>query len=416
MQRRDFLKYAAALPTAALFAPLNALAQSTRGLVKITAIKAVGLQDPGNTVIKQQSLIRIDTDAGISGYGECGTDGQIARRVIALYNGEGRLPHLGLIGKDPLAIQVHFHNMFYAYEQRARAIRVLSGIDMALWDLAGKLLNQPVSKLLGGNFRDEIDLYSHAPGGNYLNKGAWAARAAEMKADPHGFKAFKVDTHHVLGVPMQQYTPTLGPQDFRKMERAYALARETLGDDIDILAHCHCEFDVPSAIGIAKAIEPIKPLYYEDALQPGWSEGWNALRRATTVPIMTGENMELAEWAVPFLENQAVDIFQPDIINSGGITGTKMIADTAARYRIPIALHNVSGLFLNLASQQLAAALFNCPRIECSRNATKLKWAKVNPLVVKNGKMQVSTLPGLGAEPDPDFIRASLAPGENFWG
>ena len=110
-----------------------------------------------------------------------------------------------------------------------------------------------------------------------------------------------------------------------------------------------------------------------------------------------------------------VDIFQPDIINSGGISGTKMIADTAARWRIPIALHNVSGLFLNLASQQLAAALFNCPRIECSRRATELKWAKTNPLVVKNGKMMVSKLPGLGAEPDPDFVRASMATGESWW-
>lgn len=414
MHRRDFLKGAAALPL--LFAPLNALAQGRRGLVKITGIKAVGLKDPGTTLIKQQSLIRIDTDAGISGYGECGADGPVARRVIANYNGEGRLPHLGLIGKDPLAIQVHFHNMFYAYEQRGRAMRVLSGIDMALWDLAGKLLNAPVSKLLGGNFRDEIDLYSHCPGGNFLDKGEWSARAAELKSDRHGFRAFKVDTHNVLGVPMQQYTPSLGPQEFAKMARAYGLAREALGDDIDILVHCHCEFDVPSAIGIARAIEPIKPLYFEDALQPAWSEGWNALKRATSVPLMTGENMELAEWAIPFLENQAVDIFQPDIINSGGITGTKMIADTAARWRIPIALHNVSGLFLNLASQQLAAALFNCPRIECARGADALKWAKTNPLVIRNGKMKVLDRPGLGAEPDPDFVRAAMAPGETGWG
>ena len=178
MQRRDFLKYAAALPASALFAPLNALAQSTRGQVKITAIKAVGLKDPGSTSIKQQSLIRIDTDAGISGYGECGADGPVARRVIANYNGEGRLPHLGLIGKDPLAIQVHFHNMFYAYEQRGRAMRVLSGIDMALWDLAGKLLNLPVSKLLGGNFRDEIDLYSHCPGGDFLGRSISRTRSS----------------------------------------------------------------------------------------------------------------------------------------------------------------------------------------------------------------------------------------------
>ena len=148
MRRRDLLAAALALPVSHIFAPLKALAQPARGATRITAIKALRIKDA-------QTLIRIDTDAGISGYGECGTDGNTARAVIAAYNGGGRLPHLGLIGKDPLAIQVHFHNMFYAYEQRGRAMRTLSGIDMALWDLAGKLLNVPVSKLLGGNFRDE---------------------------------------------------------------------------------------------------------------------------------------------------------------------------------------------------------------------------------------------------------------------
>ncbi|MEO8301813.1 MAG: mandelate racemase/muconate lactonizing enzyme family protein, partial [Rhizomicrobium sp.] len=360
--------------------------------------------------------IRIDTDAGISGYGECGTDGNTARAVIAAYNGGGRLPHLGLIGKDPLAIQVHFHNMFYAYEQRGRAMRTLSGIDMALWDLAGKLLQMPVSKLLGGNFRDEVEVYSHCPPGDYLSKAQWQDRAQELKTGFNGIRTFKVDTHQVLGIPMQQYTPSLGPQDFRKMANAYAMAREAVGDEIDILVHCHCEFDVPSAIGIAQAVEPIKPLYFEDPLQPGWSEGWAALRRATRLPIMTGENMELAEWAVPFLENQAVNIFQPDIINSGGITGARMIAELAGRYRIPIALHNVSGLLLNMASQQLAAATFNCPRIEMARRALQLTLGGKNPLEVRNGKMKVSTAPGLGAEVDEKYLKANAAPGEPWWG
>ena len=410
MNRRELLiALAWSVPALSMFSAFDALAAQAREAVKITAIKAMQLKE-GRT------LIKIETDAGISGYGECGTDGAMARSVIRAYNGGGRLPHLGLIGKDPLAIQVHFHNMFYAYEQRGRQIRVLSGIDMALWDLAGKILNQPVSKLLGGNFRDEIDLYSHCPGGDFLSKSEWADRAQQLKSDPRGFKAFKVDTHHVLGVPMQQYTPSLGPQDFKRMETAYAMAREAFGDDIDILVHCHCEFDVPSAIGIARAVEPISPIYFEDPLAPAWSEGWMALRRATKVPIMTGENMELAEHAIPFLQNQAVDIFQPDIINSGGITGTKMIADLAGRYRIPIALHNVSGLLMNMASQQLAAALFNCPRIECSRNADKIAWAKPNPIVIRNGRMQVSKAPGLGVDLDPDFLRANMAEGEPWWG
>jgi galactonate dehydratase len=335
--------------------------------------------------------------------------------VIKAYNGGGRLPHLGLIGKDPLAIQVHFHNMFYAYEQRGRAMRTLSGIDMALWDLAGKLLNLPVSKLLGGNFRDEVEVYSHSPAGDFLSKVEWQARAQEMKTTFNGIRTFKVDTHVVLGIPMQQYTPSLGPQDFRKMANAYAMAREALGEDIDIIVHNHCEYDVPSAIGIAQAVEPIKPLYFEDPLQPLWSEGWLALRRATRLAIMTGENMELAEWAVPFLQNQAVNIFQPDIVNSGGITGARMIAALAAEYRIPIALHNVSGLFLNMASQQVAAATFNCPRIEMAKRALQLNLGGKNPLVVQNGKMKVSTLPGLGVEVDEKYLKANAAPGEPYW-
>ena len=91
-------------------------------------------------------------------------------------------------------------------------------------------------------------------------------------------------------------------------------------------------------------------------------------------------------------------------------------AKAAARYRVPIALHNVSGLLLNLASQQLAAATFDCPRIECSKLAHTLPWAKPNPLVIRNGRMKVSTAPGLGFEPDLDFLRSAMAPGEPWWG
>src|SRR4029079_19308828 len=126
-------------------------------------------------------LVRVLTDGGLTGVGPCGrTIGPAARAAIASLEGP-RLPHLGLIGKDPLAIQVHFHNMFYAYPQRGRAVRILSGIDIALWDLAGKLLNQPVSKLLGGNFRDGIRLYSHCGGGDFLSKAEWHDRAQELK-------------------------------------------------------------------------------------------------------------------------------------------------------------------------------------------------------------------------------------------
>ena len=409
LTRRNFLRTALTTSIGASFAHYQALAATAQGLTKVTKIQALELKE-GRT------LIRVDTDAGLSGYGECNTAGPAARSAIAAYNGAGRLPNLAVIGKDPLAIQVHFHNMFYGYPQRRREIKVLSGIDMALWDLAGKILNRPVSKLLGGNFRDEILLYSHAPGGDYLSKDEWRDRAQRLKSDPHGFKAFKVDIHHALGINMQEFTPSIGPVEARRIHQAYTLAREAFGDGIDIDVHCHCELDVPSAIKVAQAVESIRPLFFEDPLAPEWSESWMALRRSTRLPIMTGENMELAEWAIPFLQNQAVDIFQPDIINSGGITGVKMIADLAARYRIPIALHNVSGLMLNMASQQLAAAVFNCPRIECAAGADRLQWATKNPIVIRNGSMKVSNEPGLGVDLDQEYLKAHKLASEPWWG
>ena len=386
---------------------LDKIADAAREQIKITAIKAMQ--------VGPRTWVKIETDAELVGYGPCGGSGPFARDTIAGLEG-GRLPHLGLIGKDPLAIQVHFHNMFYAYPQRGRRVPVLSGIDIALWDLAGKILNHPVSVLLGGNFRQKIQLYSHCGGGDFLSREEWRDRAQQLREDPHGFKAYKIDIHHVFGVPMQQYTPSIGPREARDVHRAYELAREELGDEIDIIVHCHNELDVPSAIKVAQAVEPIQPLFYEDPIAPAFSEGWLALRRATRLPLMTGENIELAEQALPFLQHQVVDALQPDLINSGGITGTKLIADIAALHRIPISLHNVSGLGLNMASQQWSAAIFNCPLMECTRNADQAEEAASNAPVIKDGYMEISALPGLGLDLNQDYLKERRNEGEPWWG
>jgi L-alanine-DL-glutamate epimerase-like enolase superfamily enzyme len=334
------------------------------------------------------TLVRVRTDAGVTGYGPCGrTSGPAARAAIAALEGP-RLPHLGLIGKDPRAIAVHHHNMFYAYRQRARSMQVLSAIDVALWDVTGKLLGEPVHRLLGGPFRDELPLYSHSTG----------------------------DIHHALGIPMQQSVTTISPGEGRKVREYYALARESFGEHVDIIVHCHAELDVPSAIRVAAAVEPIAPLFYEDPLDPSYSEAWLALRRQTRLPIMTGENLALAEAARPFLDNQAVDVLQPDLMNAGGITGTKLIADLAGTYRIPVCLHNVSGYVLNLASQQFSAGVFNCPMMECRRDADRAPEAAANAPVIRNGKMQVSDAPGLGIELDLAYLNANRAEGEPEWG
>ena len=408
MTRRDLLKTAMALPAGVWLSRFRALAAPAAGQHKITAIKALQLKE-GSTYIK------VETDAGISGYGPCGGPASTARDVIhALHF--ARLQHLGLVGKDPLAIQVHFHNMFYAYPQRGRATRVLSGIDMALWDLAGKILGLPVARLLGGPFRESIPLYSHSGTKDCFSKESWRATADNHRADPRGFKAFKVDIHHPLGGNMQQYIPSIGPQEARKVAQCYALAREAFGPDIDIIVHCHCELDLASAIKVAEAVEPIHPLFFEDPLAPAFSESWMALRRSTRLPLLTGENLELLEGAMPFMQNQAVSCLQPDLINCGGISGANMIAGLAAVYRTPICLHNVSGYALNLASQQWTAGHFNCPMLECRRDAYQAPEAAANVPVIKDGKMMVSSAPGLGIEFNQDYLKANMAPGEPWWG
>jgi hypothetical protein len=130
---------------------------------------------------------------------------------------------------------------------------------------------------------------------------------------------------------------------------------------------------------------------------------------------MTGENLALAEAARPFLEHQAVDVLQPDLMNAGGITGTKLIADLAGLYRIPVCLHNVSGYALNLASQQFSAGVFNCPMMECRRDADRAPEAAANVPVIRDGRMRVSDAPGLGIELDLGYLNAHRAEGEPAW-
>jgi galactonate dehydratase len=307
-------------------------------------------------------------------------------------------------------------------------INTYSGIDMALWDLAGKILNKPVSRLLGGNFRSEIECYSHLlpPGrdlspeqaqNEYLDKNAWRQKAELLKGFKGGFRAFKIDIHPSLGARNGEFFPSISPQTAAKVQRVYALAHEALGPDYDIIVHCHNELDVTTAIKVARAVEEINPLWFEDPLRPDYSESWMTVRRSTRgVPILTGESLALIEGFMPFIQNQAVDYLQPDLVHAGGITGTKIIADLAAAYRMPIALHNVSGYALNLASQQFAASVFNCPRIECRSWFDEAPDAAGNIPIVKNGRMQVAALPGLGILPDEGFLKANLAEGEPWWG
>ncbi len=184
-------------------------------------------------------------------------------------------------------------------------------------------------------------MYSHGIGLDMLDKASCRDWAQRIKAMPEGFTAFKNGIDPVLGVPAARFAPTLTTQQLRNVARGYGNCREAVGDDIDIAVHCHNELDTPSAIAVAKAVEPMNPLFIEDALNPPFSEAWMALRRSTRVPLLTGEKLEMVRGFKPFVDNQAVDIIHPDLSFAGGFTGTRKIADYASLFRTPVALHNV---------------------------------------------------------------------------
>ena len=407
LSRRDLLRMAVALPAAGLFARYKAMAAANVNRVKITNICAMAIKN-----IAGNCLIRIDTDSGVTGYGEAGATGPMARARIETMK---KL----LIGKDPLAIEVHFHNMTTLMHTYMAHIPTISGIDIALWDLAGKLLGAPISTLLGGPFRDAIPMYSHGINLDMLDKSSchdWAQRIKEM---PEGFTAFKNNIDPLLGVPPARFASTLTTQQLRNVARGYANCREAVGDDIDIAVHCHNELDTPSAIAVAKVVEPMNPLFIEDALNPPFSEAWMALRRSTRVPLLTGEKLEMVRGFKPFLDNQAVDFIHPDLAFAGGITGTRKIADYAAQFRIPVALHNVGSLVLTYANAHFGASIQNFYRSESQlgRPGHYIEgMAAGSAPDVRKGLLKVPTGPGLGLEINAEFLKQNLADGEAYWG
>jgi len=407
MTRRDLIRLAVALPVGAVFSRLRALAQPHRGKVKITAVKAMAIKN-----IAGNCLIKIETDAGITGYGEAGSTGPMARARIDTMKQM-------LIGRDPLNIEVHFHNMTSLMHTYMAHIPTISGIDIALWDIAGKITGQPVTVLLGGPFREAIPMYSHGIGLNMLDKGSCREWAQRIKVMPEGFTAFKNGIDSVVGVPPARFANTMDGSQLRKVAQAYANCREAVGDEIDIAVHCHNEFDTPSAIGVAKAVEPMNPLFLEDALNVPFSEGWMALKRSTRIAILTGEKLELVRGFKPFLDNQGLDIAHPDLAFAGGFTGTKKIADYAALTRNPVALHNVGSLVLCYANAHFGSAIQNFYRSESALgrpNRYAESMAASNPPSVRNGRLKVPDGPGLGIDLNPDVLRANLVEGEPWWG
>lgn len=419
--RRNFLKgFAAIVPASAVLSGYKAMAAPLQKKVKITDVKVMFVQ-----AHTQTNLVKIETDSGISGIGEAYW-GRGVKEVIL-----GYLRDI-LVGQDPLNIEPLFTQMLKmtggAGAQAGVTVTAISGVEIALWDLAGKLLGVPVCKLLGGQYRDGVRAYWTNGPKDMLDPASCREFAAMLKSHPFGITAIKSDAD---AYP-KKYDPEarepghdfvtghLTPKDISRLGKGFGQLREAVGEDIDIAVHCHWEFDWIDALQMARAVAPINPMWLEDPMPPFYSESWSKLTEESPVPILTGENLYLRQGFKPFILNQGCHLVQPDIPKAGGLLESKKIGDLAELFEIPVCAHIASTPVGAIASAHCAAAIRDFRAQEFSPGRLPPEdWEKFviyEGGVIRGGKYRILDKPGLGLELNEDFVRAHLMPGEKWWG
>jgi L-alanine-DL-glutamate epimerase-like enolase superfamily enzyme len=377
---------------------------------------------------RSYTLVKIVADDGIYGIGEAyGSPGVGVKEQI-----EAIKP--ALIGMNPLEIDVIYTLMGqnpnpgtgWAGASRtdgsAHALmRAASGIEMALWDLAGKILGVPSTVLLGGKFREKVRLYDHARPRDILDRASCAEWAQQVKEDPAGFTCHKFGFPHTTpdtdkGRDLANRVLTV--RELRQIEEGFANCREALGWDHDIMVHCHWEYDVRTSIQIAEAVAPIKPVWLEDPMIVNHTDSWKRLTASSPVPICTGENLWRRQEFADFMVHQGCDMLHPDLRNSGGFLENKRIADMAEVWGMPMATHNTGSQLNTWATCQWAGSIRDF--IACETVTGKGDWMD-DVLVhdgpyIEDGCIKITDKPGLGVDLNPDVVQAHLAEGETWWG
>jgi L-alanine-DL-glutamate epimerase-like enolase superfamily enzyme len=334
-----------------------------------------------------------------------------------------------LVGKDPLGIDVIYSELGRGANSLAgtrtdgsahNLVRAASGIEMALWDLAGKILGAPVTTLLGGKFRDKVRVYDHAAPRNFLDKESCREWAQKVKSDPSGFTAHKIGVHNdspLADNSRDVSKRVLTTKELMDIGKGFENCREAIGWDHDIMVHCHWEYDLRTSIQLAEAVEPIKPLWLEDPLGVDYSESWKRLVEVSRVPICTGENLQRRQAFNDFIVNQGLDILNPDLRNCGGFLEAKRIADMADIYGFPMATHNTGSQLITWAACQWAASIRDY--LMCETVTGRGGWMDELLLLdrpyIKDGDVSVNNKPGLGVSLNPDVAKAHLPEGERWW-
>lgn len=339
-------------------------------------------------------VVEIVTDEGLVGWGECYGPARINAAVVTAMSPL-------LVGQDPMRSEYLWNEIYARFRdhgQKGVIIQGLSGIDIALWDLKGKYLNQPVHRLLGGPIRSEVTAY--ATGLYRRENGDPAAYLAEEAAGyvAEGFGAVKLKVG-------------FGVDEDTAMTRA---VRKAVGDDIGLMIDANHAYDAVAAIRLGRTIEELDIGWFEEPVPPEDIAGHLQVKAALKIPIATGE-CEFTRFGFRELfEKHALDIVQPDTCAAGGISECKKIADMAAAYGIRYAPHVWgSGIAIAAGLQLLAVipASTPCslapvePFLEFDRTEHPIRQAILaEPIEHKAGRVRVPEGPGLGIEIDREAL------------
>ena len=422
INRRRFLAGTAATAASA-FLPehpqvLKAMpqAESDFGKVKITAVKTASVM-----INYPAHLVRIDTDAGVSGIGEA-------------FNRDGILDHIGalkqvIIGEDPLQVDYLFQKMMEARlgggSWTGSLASSISGIEIALWDLAGKILNVPVYVLLGGKFRDKLLIYHDTGSPRTADPGPWVEEARRSVA--YGFKAMKFDLdwegrgQWLAGQPFQYrgeiFNRGISSLEMEQWVKILEAVRLELGPHYPLAVDLHFNYNLADSLRFTNMTEDLNLWFIEDPIPPQNADAMARFTRASKVPTATGENLYTRHTFRDFIEKQACDIIQPDPQKVGGLLETKKIADWADLYYITMACHNMCTPVGTIANAHACASIRSFVTLE-SDSVEIPHWNHIiqgDGKVVRDGYIELTGKPGLGIELNEEVCRANLAPGSGYF-
>jgi len=344
-------------------------------------------------------FVKVFTDEGVTGVGEASVE-TTGETVVAVL----REIKTYLLGKNPLTIEDHWRTLYHgSFWRELSWLSALGGVEQALWDIMGKVCNQPVYALLGGRCRDRVRCYTHiseATSGHSVTERAEEAR----RAVEEGWTALKWD-------PLPTNFLTLAPADLRHVAEQLRAVRAAVGEDVELLVELHGRLDPATAIRLAAEVEPFRPFFLEEPAPPDSLDALAKVADGTRVPLATGERLTTIQGYWPLLERQLVAYIQPDVIHVGGILPCKKIAALAEARYVGVAPHNPNGPVCTAATLHLALNLpnFSIQEIPADDYLWAAHWRDeflVDPtsVQVKDGYLEAPVAPGLGIDLDEAAI------------